>query len=212
MKYIFEKMKVLAIGDPHFMITNIKNVELFMEKLYSLIEKTNFRKEIIGFNSEIFELIGKDHPEDYAAIQTQLIEFLNIHYNKKIFIDALRDRIFDFDHVTLVKLKKMRRSEVVKELTEICKNFAVERNFDTTGLKFPNIYLPCEYYDKVGYCEKNKLIIRDGLDKLIEILADDILNPLKEKYITSGLFTRNIINYFDFESLPFETITITKLN
>ena len=27
-------MKVLAIGDPHFMITNIKNIELFMEKLY----------------------------------------------------------------------------------------------------------------------------------------------------------------------------------
>lgn len=31
-------MKVLAIGDPHFMITNIKNVELFMEKIYLLIE------------------------------------------------------------------------------------------------------------------------------------------------------------------------------
>ena len=31
-------MKVLAIGDPHFMITNIKNVEFFMEKIYLLIE------------------------------------------------------------------------------------------------------------------------------------------------------------------------------
>ena len=38
-------MKVLAIGDPHFMITNIKNVEIFMEKLFTLIE--NQKPELI---------------------------------------------------------------------------------------------------------------------------------------------------------------------
>ena len=38
-------MKVLAIGDPHFMITNIKNIEIFMEKLFTLIE--NQKPELI---------------------------------------------------------------------------------------------------------------------------------------------------------------------
>ena len=42
---IYLEMKVLAIGDPHFMITNIKNVEIFMEKLFILIE--NQKPELI---------------------------------------------------------------------------------------------------------------------------------------------------------------------
>ena len=36
---IYLEMKVLAIGDPHFMITNIKNVEIFMEKFIEIEEK-----------------------------------------------------------------------------------------------------------------------------------------------------------------------------
>ena len=34
-------MKVIAIGDPHFKVKNIPKVEIFIEKLLSLIKKEN---------------------------------------------------------------------------------------------------------------------------------------------------------------------------
>jgi len=73
------------------------------------------------------------------------------------------------------------------------------------NFKFSNILSECSTED---YCHKRKLIIsKKHFDKLIDILADDILNPLKDNILFNTIFIEKSINYFKFIKRPSELIT-----
>lgn len=59
------------------------------------------------------------------------------------------------------------------------------------------------------YCNNNKLIIdKHKLKNILEIMTSDILNPVKEKWLFSSVFSDNVIAFFKFIRRPDEMITI----
>ena len=59
------------------------------------------------------------------------------------------------------------------------------------------------------YCKNKKLMIKKHkLKELVTILASDILNPIKSKYIFSPVFVKNTIDYFKFTIRKNESITV----
>lgn len=181
-------------------------------KIRSLVEGTNFRKDIAPFQRDIRALL-KDYPNDNAIIQQQLIVFYYSHFNKTEFFERVNSTVYEFDRVTLNKLKKLPRDEMKHELKEIAKTFSVQKDFDTTGIKFPNIYLPCvDMSDDTGYCDKNKLMINKNIDDLVDILANDIMDGLKAKYLLTALFGDNLIDPLQFTQWSTEIVTVYKLS
>ena len=61
-----------------------------------------------------------------------------------------------------------------------------------------------------NHCKNNKLIIpKNKFDIYIDILASDILNPFKSKWILSSIFTEKNINFLKFIKRQYETIVIS---
>ena len=59
------------------------------------------------------------------------------------------------------------------------------------------------------HCKAGKFIIeKSKLKNILEIMASDILNPVKEKWLFSSVFADNVISFFKFNRRPDETITI----
>jgi hypothetical protein len=198
-------------------VSKDKNTKL-RQKIYDLITKTNFKKNIEDFQKELRALMaryvtGKAFERDFELIQTILGDLYYSQFDKDKFISALDEKQFEFDRITLNKLSRLPVAELKAELKAILANFVVERPLEGQDgqLSFPNIFFPCEYGGQVDYCVDKKLIIDKGLDEMVAILASDITNPLKMKYIFSGLFNTNTIGFFNFNYRPNERITVIKL-
>jgi hypothetical protein len=75
--------------------------------------------------------------------------------------------------------------------------------------EFTNVLIPCQDKSSV-YCKKNKLLITaNKLSELLEILASDILNPFKNKWLFNIIFADSIINIFKFIKRDNEHIEIS---
>jgi hypothetical protein len=93
-------------------------------------------------------------------------------------------------------LKKMPRKDLVIELMSIFSKITVDGEPKFEG-DFPNMLMSCEINNP--YCQNKKLIIRKSkLQDILNIMAADILNPVKAKYIFSPMFVKNTIDYFKF--------------
>ena len=78
---------------------------------------------------------------------------------------------------------------------------------------FPNMYISCQIKNKnkkEQYCKNYKFIIdKKKFKNILEIMSADILNPVKEKWLFSSIFSDNVITFFKFIRRPNEHITIT---
>lgn len=198
--------------------------------IIELIKITNFKK-----NSDLFQLelkkILADYPSDYTIIQGQLIAFFNIHFNKTDLCNEIIDQLYDFDRVTLSRIKKLPIDALKIEIKKIADLITIRRDFDTSNIKFPNIYLPCaegilgskttdqsdsmralQSKNNAEYCSNSKLIINRDIDEFIDIFAHDLTDDLKSKYLLSNLVLDNIIDFLSFTKYPSEIITIYRLN
>lgn len=194
-------------------IESEKNTKI-REKLINLINQTNFRKELSQFQSELKNILrgtSSDEKSDNKLLQNQLYSFYYEHFDKKLLIEAINGTKYNFDRKTLNKLKRMKKTELIAELKKIAGEFSVSTDLPGESIKFPNIYISCKSAEDIDYCYRGKLIVNKNIDILIDILAADILNPLKEKYIFSSLLTENIVNYFNFDTNPEDIITIVRL-
>lgn len=110
-------------------------------------------------------------------------------------------------------------------IIDLAKSFCVEKIIDTTDIEFPNIYMPCELMigensdvDKSGigaqsksYCAGKQLIVPD-LKQMADLLATDLMDPLKKLYILNGVWMDTVINIFKFAKYPTEIITIYRMD
>jgi hypothetical protein len=179
------------------------------DKIRDVLSRVDFRKKIFEAQRELRTLL-KEFPSDITTIQSQ-ISTAFYSGDKKALLETISNTVYEFDKMTINRLRQLDRVAMTSELKRIAREFTVE-GVVPSDVNVPNIYLPCEYASGEKYCKGKKLII-DGktLESYIDILANDLLNPIKYKYITSGLFTDNLIDYFRFEIFPEEIITIVKL-
>jgi hypothetical protein len=120
---------------------------------------------------------------------------------------------FNFDRIELEDLKTMKYDEIFDQLKSISKSFISLGEIESIKkFKFPNILFACNEItkgDKIMYCDGQKLIIPENkLDDMLQILSDDIMNPLKWKWLFNNIFVENIVNYFKFTKRPMESISI----
>lgn len=191
-------------------LNNERNQEL-RGKLKKLITDTNFKKDVSAFRREMRALL-KQFPADYNILQNQLIGFYHTYFDKTSLLEQINTTVYDFDRVTMNRLKSLPRAEMKTELKKIAESFSVQRDFDSTGVKFPNIYMPCgEMSEQTGYCEGRKLIINRPMDDFVDILATDLMDELKSNYILNNIFMDVVVDQFSFARVPTEIITIYRL-
>jgi len=134
--------------------------------------------------------------------------FVNKKVLSKSEIYSLIDKsIFNFDKRMLTKMKKMNHKELFTKLTSIFSKLTINKD-PTFKEEFPNIIMSCKM--NLPYCSNKKLMIKNTkLKKLLKILATDILNPIKSKYLFSSMFVKNTIDHLRFDNHRDENITIT---
>ena len=193
-------------------------------KLIDLINATNFKRDIASFRAQVRKLIGID---DIRVLREQINNAYQHNrtsgaFDKAALVAQIKDYSYDFDKLTARRLQELYdnggsgthsdKSALYQELTNICGKFAVDGDVaDIADMQaFPNVHLSCVDGSSAGFCSGKKLIVKD-LSALISLLAADLSNSIKRKYILSGMFLDITIDYFDFEKYPLETITIVKL-
>src|SRR5690606_26448454 len=128
-----------------------RNTDL-RKNIIHMIENTDFSKDLGDFNKQLRAAL-KDYLGDYNLLQNQITAFYYTYFDRKQLIDNINNTVYDFDHITINRLKNMNDSDVKSELSALVRKFIVEVDFNTQNIKFPNIYLPCGDMDEnPGYC------------------------------------------------------------
>lgn len=176
------------------------------------IKKTllgNLNKNFDDIMSIISELI-KDC-DDYNKIKSQICEFINTHHNKNLLFNEIHNTFYRFDRTLFEQIKKLPKEKLYNELLKLSNKFITYGDVNKIkNFEFPNMYISCQS-DKssTGYCKKNKFIIeKTKLKHMLEIMTADILNPLKEKWLFSNIFSGNSISFYKFIRRSDELITI----
>lgn len=165
-------------------------------KLLSLLLRKN--THITALTNEINDLL-KEYPSDYNLIKQFIHNYFKKDKNKLLSI--ISNYLFSFDNITLSNLHKLDKNDIKQSLKQLVKHFTTIKKIDS-NIDFPNIFIPCGT-DKTStpYCDGRKLIIEDVtiLNELIDLLASDIINPMKYSYMMKNIQTENIIDYFKFD-------------
>lgn len=141
----------------------------------------------------------REYPADYVTIMNQLTA------GRNTIIGAIGETIYNFDSLTLRKLRSLDRASRREELMKIANNVAVEGALPPK-ITFPNVFTPCSD-DNASHCTKKKLIVNQPLSELVELLAIDIES--KPNFL--NVWATAIMDFLKFTQYPGEVITIYKL-
>lgn len=168
------------------------------DAIVKAIKTTDFRKNSSAFDKTLITL-GLS-TADLAVIRDQTYEYFYRHFDKSAFIAEFTNRTYEFDQITMLRLKGLTREAALRELTAITSKFTVETS--TTLKSFPNAFSGCMVNSEV--CVGKKLIVPTG-HNFNNLLLDDILNPL----VVFG--REDTVDFFQFEQRPDQILTITKI-
>lgn len=182
--------------------------------------RQKLKQKLLGNLNQDFDILMEDisklivNCDDYCKIKTQVCEFVNNHHSKNLLFHEIDDTFYNFDREIFEIIKKLPKDKLIKELEKISRKFITIGDISKIkDLEFPNMFISCQEKQSNKYCKQNKLIIdKKTLSKLIEIMAADILNPVKEKWLFSDIFSNNVINFFKFIKRQNEYITIEILD
>lgn len=213
-KYLYPILIIELIN-----VMNKQRNTTMRKKIQDVIKNFN----ISNMHNNELSIVLKKYPNDYKIIRKLLIDNLTLPIskkktmlvnlvNKKLFnkteiYSIIENSIFDFDKKLFEKFKEMDHKELVKELEYIFSKITLDKE-PVFNDKFPNMLMSCEINNP--YCQNKKLMIKKTkLLDLLDIMASDILNPVKARYIFSPIFVKNTIDYFKFIIRKDEHIMIT---
>lgn len=176
----------------------------FRAKLVAVLAKTNFDKSLANLR----EFINKiEDPDDVRKIKDIISRYASQHHDKKKMFDDIADAYFNFDKISLEQLKNKSKKEISKELYKIASSFV--RLGKPKITKFPNIFATCGKGASPEYCAGSKLVIeRDRLEEIIDILAGEMTDPQRWKWLFNSVFATKTVDFFRFIRRKNETITI----
>jgi hypothetical protein len=185
---------------------NQKNTKLRQKIKHKLLG--NLNKDFDLLMEEVSKLVTDC--DDYYKIKTQVCEFINNHHSKNLLFKEIDDTFYKFDRAMFETIKKLPRDKLHKELEKISRRFIIYGDVSNIkDLDFPNMFISCQEKQTSKYCKNNKLIVdKKRLGKMLDIMTADILNPVKEKWLFSDVFSNNVINFFKFTKRQSEHITI----
>lgn len=180
------------------------NLNIYAEKNKTNLKKTNSKNMLVDNYLSYDIPKQQDFSNIVELINASLIEFKN----KNEIYDAFDMSNYNFDKMAINQFKTQPKELLIAELHKLSKKIVKIGKLKLNNKHvFPNILSDCSVPSP--YCSGNKLIIEQSkLNDLIDILADDIKNPLKEKWIFSMIFSDNIVNFMKFIQRPGESITV----
>jgi hypothetical protein len=185
------------------------------KQIVSVITKTKFDKNTTSLRQFIDDNIESPDKEKLKNI---INRSLSHSRDKKKIIDDIESSYFEFDKIGILKLKQMEKSDIKKKLIEMSRDIIKFGKINNTKLQFPNIVSACDDNTKSKskvkiYCDNHKLIVsKEEFMKIIDVVASDIANPLRQKWLFNEIFLDRYVNFFKFIRRPNETITIEFVN
>ena len=211
---LYTKFSYLMFVNEFVRVVNLEVNTLVRDALKTLVRETNFTKGAAEFRRRLIELIG-DYPDDIKLIRSQIMVNRRGVVDKTAVCAQIDEYTYDFDRMSIRDLSSDTQShhDVVLKLRPLCTRFAIDRRdlektLPVVLTAFPNIYSAC--IDGGPHCHAGKLVV-DDLDANIDLLAADLTNSIKRKYILTGLFMEIIIDYFDFIKRAGETIYVERV-
>jgi hypothetical protein len=190
-----------------YIFNSQKNITLRKELKSTLLG--NFNKDFDELMGNVSKIIS--NCDDYNKIKTQICEFINNHHSRNLLFNEIDDSFYTFDREVFDCVKLLPKEKIIKELMRISQKFIIFGDISKIkDFEFPNMFIPCQIKNNTAqYCKKNKFIIdRIQFKKILDIIASDILNPVKEKWLFSSIMNDNVINLFKFKRRINEHITI----
>jgi hypothetical protein len=177
------------------------------------IVRTQLKKALLGdfiknmgaINKKISSVVADR--EDLIKIRMQLSDYINNHHDRKqLFLD-IDNSTYNFDKIIMTRLMSMSIGPLKKELTKMSKSF-VKIGEIPPQIEFPNMFSACNE-TSMGYCKGNALILsKEKYETFIDIFANDILNPIKQKWIFSDIMSDRVIDFLKFVYRPHEEIHV----
>jgi hypothetical protein len=206
-----------AIYETHlYQLMLLEYMEIFGHQ-----RNTNLRKRI---KSSISSNLNKDFDDvmecikpmvsdavDYAKIRSYVCDYATSHHIKNRLMSDIDNSVYIFDQLLLHQIKTWPYKRVYAELMDLSKKFVEINDISkVSDFTFPNMYVSCQQTQNAsGYCKKKKFIIsKHDLEDIVHVMAGDIINPAKEKWLFGAAFTDNVIAYLKFIRRPNEHITI----
>lgn len=186
-----------------------RNTKLRKE-IVATVAKTNLEKNMDAVR-KLIDKIAVNYTEDAAKIKAIISRYVISHHDKKQLLEDISESYFDFDKVELDRLKQLDQADVYVELQSLAKKFVKIGTLNKAKFKFPNILVSCSEVSKqsADYCHGKQFIIeKKQLDEILRILAADITNPMKLKWMFNSIFINKTVNFFKFIRRAGETITV----
>ncbi len=188
--------------------TYSKNLSKAIQQIYIIIDEY-YKNSKHGVSDKL---------DDQKKISQQL---RLASYQKRNMVEYVKQSYYNFDRITINKLKGQTTKQVIVELKKISKKITSIESIDRMkNFEFPNAYTSCTNFYKLrtmksttiqslGYCRNKKLkITSNKLNEYIELLAGDITDPLKFKYMMSLVLVGKTLDFFKFIRRNSETIRI----
>lgn len=183
-----------------------KRNEKIRTKLKKLIATADFNKNFIGFKNEMSKMISSD--EDQTKLIYQINQAISSNKDKSEILTEIDSSVYNFDNHLLETMKELELPQVQKMLKSMSSQFVEiksKRNIESIN----NIITSC----KAEHCKNHKLYMnKQELDVYTEILAAEVVNPLKNKWVFSDIYLAKNIDPNLYIYNPSETITISLYN
>jgi hypothetical protein len=189
-------------------INGTKNEKLrnsIVTQIYNIDIKRN-PKQFLTF----LKTILKEFPADLKLMLNQLNDCFS-NFSRTKLIGIINETIYMFDRQIFANLKTRNPSELKTEILAIFKKIIIEKDLPKGNSS--NIYMSCKC-DERRECSNGKLIFDEklvgaSLEAFAELLANDMVNPLKEPIFLMKYPLDNVVQYFDFEKSQQENINIS---
>lgn len=157
-----------------------------------------------------------DWTDDFALIMSMIsAASLTGTITRAVLHQIIDSEVYEFDNTTLTTLKSMKDDVLKNTLTDIAQKFVVEVDKLPEVIDFPNVFGSCTSLRPdgrmAGYCHKHKLMINVPLANMIDILAADLRNPIKSKYLLNGTWLETTLDWFDFQRKDDERVIVYRM-
>ena len=182
------------------------------KNIIKTIMKTNFDKDMTPIKVMLDSIIDSD---DRNILKNIIMRFVLETHDKKRMLDDINKGYFNFDKMYLEMLRGKSLEETKTALHTLSKKFVLIGDVkQIRDFEFPNVLTSCDENDTgINYCSGSKFVVtKNDLTQMIDILANEMLNPLKWKWLFNSIFIDKSFNFFRFVRRPMETISVEFVN
>jgi len=194
-----------------------KDIHTIIQNYYRIVYP---KDSVLDPKSTGMEIFQDPATEDFKKILEHMSVAVQSRKTSKQLLCDVKQDIYNFDRMTMNKIKSLDKSHIMIELHKIAKKITyIESKISMEKFSFPNVYLSCINYYKLakntkiplpGYCCKQKLrISKKKLSDYLELLAEDLMDPLKERYLFDVAFSEKTRKYLKFTRRAHESIEIS---